>query len=127
MRRLLAPLALVVLLGAFAVPTVHAKGVHAASPGTTAVCTPANLVLPQDEVITGSGYKAGDFYTVRFAQAGAPYGAAETLADANGDISVSMTATGLETFIPPGQTDVTVNDQPGSKLRVLATCSFTAS
>jgi hypothetical protein len=112
-------LAALLLLGA--VPLAA----YGANPNLTAVCTPSNPVAPEDEVITGSGYRAGNFYTIVFSQDGAAYGAAEVLADDSGNISRSMQAVGIA--YPTGTTDVTVNDQPGSKLRVLATCSFTAT
>ncbi len=119
MKRLLV---LLFLLVGLAMPTVaHAQGLG----NPTAICSPSNPVTSQDVTVTGSGYRAGDFYTIVFAQDGAPYGAAEALADANGDISTSMTADGLS--YPVGTTDVTVNNQPGSKLHVLASCSFTAT
>jgi hypothetical protein len=114
-----APLAALLLLGAMPFAA------YGANPNHTAICTPSNPVAPEDVVITGSGYRPGDSYTVRFVQNDAPYGAGVAQADASGDISLSMNAIGIA--YPVGTTDVTVNDQPGSKLRVLATCSFTAS
>jgi hypothetical protein len=104
---------------------VSSASTVSANPNHTAICTPSNPVQPEDVVISGSGYRADAFYTVRFAQDGEPYSAAVAHTDAAGDFSLSMESSGIS--YPLGTTDVSVNDQPGSKLRILATCSFTAS
>jgi hypothetical protein len=123
MRRLLAPLALVVLLGAFAVPT--AVSAHAQY-GPAITCSPTNPVSPETVTITGTGFHAGQTYVVDFLQNGVIYSGFEATPDASG--SFVGTTSQYEINYPVGTTDVSARtNKKAIRPNEVASCSFTAS